>query len=211
MVPFRAALNKVLAPGAPNTEADWQSALRPIADADRQRTLYLDRNQRRALIEHTDDEGKPLLTAMCLLPLRPGVFAALDAGDFDKRTGQLVIGQDKTGPVTIVLPPATSAFFAEQTKDKLPNAPIFMRADGGRWDRTSWKRPITSAAKAAELPDGVVAYTLRHSGITDLIVIERLSLFEAAKVSNTSVEMVEKYYGHFDRQRVSDALAGLAL
>ena len=44
MVPLRAALGQVLKPGAPNTEAAWQEALRPFKGADKRRELYLDRD-----------------------------------------------------------------------------------------------------------------------------------------------------------------------
>lgn len=39
MAMLRAALNRVLAPGAPNSEAAWQEGLKAIGNADRQRTL----------------------------------------------------------------------------------------------------------------------------------------------------------------------------
>jgi len=55
MVPVRASLFKVLAPGAPGTEAAWQEALTPIRNADTQRTLYLDMPQRRELLNHVSE------------------------------------------------------------------------------------------------------------------------------------------------------------
>ncbi|MBW8743657.1 MAG: integrase, partial [Sphingomonas sp.] len=70
MAMLRAALNKVLAPGAPDTEAGWQEALKNIRNADRQRTLYLDRSQRRDLLKEIDTEAEPFVRALCLLPLR---------------------------------------------------------------------------------------------------------------------------------------------
>jgi hypothetical protein len=61
MAMLRAALNKVLAHGAPETEAAWQEALKPIRNADRQRTLYLDRIQRRALLQQIAAEAEPFV------------------------------------------------------------------------------------------------------------------------------------------------------
>ena len=57
---------------------------------------------------------------------------------------------------------------------------------------------------------GVVAYTLRHSTITDLVQ-GGLDLLTVAQVSGTSVAMIEKHYGHLQRDRAAAALAGLAL
>jgi len=153
MAVLRAALNKVLSGGAPNTEAAWQEALKPIPNADGRRTLYLDRGQRRSLLEHLDEEAAPFVRALCLLPMRPGAMAALDAGDFDRRTSELTIGKDKAGKSRrIRIPDQAAQLMTAQSKDKLPTAPLFMRHNGDRWNKDSWKIPIAKAVVAAGLP-----------------------------------------------------------
>ncbi|MXP10756.1 tyrosine-type recombinase/integrase [Pseudoblastomonas halimionae] len=211
MAVLRAALTKVLSPGAPNSEAAWQEALKAAPNADGRRTLYLDKGQRRALLEAVSGEARPFVRALCLLPLRPGAMAALTAGDFDKRTCELTIGKDKTGkPRRIQLPAEAASLFTAQEKDKLPCAPLFMRANGIAWDKNSWKLPIAAAVKAAGLPDGVTAYTLRHSTITDL-VDAGLPLLTIAQISGTSAEMIERHYGHLNSDAAVKALTELAL
>ena len=211
MAVLRAALSKVLSPGAPNSEAAWQEALKAIPNANGRRTLYLDRKQRKKLIESTDAEAAPFVRALCLLPLRPGAMAALTAGDFDKRTAELTIGKDKTGkPRRIQLPQEAAQLLAKQAKNKLPGAPLFMRANGKAWDKDSWKRPIASAVTAAELPTDATAYTLRHSTITDL-VSAGLPLLTIAQISGTSAEMIERHYGHLASDAAVKALGELAL
>lgn len=211
MAVLRAALNKVLAPGAPNTDAAWQEALKAHRNADRQRTLYLDKSQRKALLAAVGEEARPFFEALCLLPLRPGAMAALSASDFDRRTFELTIGKDKTGrPRRILLPAATAKLFAAAAKDKLPPAPLFMRASGKRWDRHTWKLAVAEAVTTASLTEGTTAYTLRHSTITDLISAG-LPLLAVAQISGTSAEMIERHYGHLNRDMARDALAGLAL
>jgi len=42
-------------------------------------------------------------------------------------------------------------------------------------------------------------------------VTSGLDLLTVAKVSGTSVAMIEKHYGHLQKKRAADALAGLAL
>lgn len=211
MAVLRAALSKVLSPGAPNSEAAWQEALKAIPNANGRRTLYLDRNQRKILIESTDAEAAPFVRALCLLPLRPGAMAALTAGDFDRRTAELMIGKDKTGkPRRIQLPQEAAQLLAKQAKNKLPGAPLLMRANGKAWDKDSWKRPIAAAVSAAELPAGATAYTLRHSTITDL-VSAGLPLLTIAQISGTSAEMIERHYGHLASDAAMKALGKLAL
>jgi integrase len=211
MVPLRAALGQVLKPGAPNTDAAWQEALKPFKGADRRRELYLDRAERKALIKAANEAAQPFVKGLCLLPLRPGALAKLTVSDFDKRTRTLTIGQDKNGnPRQISLPQIIADFFAEQVKGKLPAASIFTRAVGEAWNKDAWKYPIKDAVKSAGLPMAASAYTLRHSVITDLIRA-RLPILTVAQLSGTSVAMIEKHYGHLVRDDAEEALAALAL
>lgn len=211
MAVFRAALAKVLSPGDPNTEAAWQEALKAIPNADGQRTLYLDRSERRKLLEKIDAEAAPFVRALCLLPLRPGALAALTAGDFDRRTSELTIGKDKTGkPRRIQLPQEAANLLADQAKNKLPSAALIMRANGKAWNKDSWKQPIAAAVAAAQLPSDATAYTLRHSTITDL-VSAGLPLLTIAQISGTSAEMIERHYGHLISDAAVKALGELAL
>lgn len=211
MVPLRAALGMVLKPGAPNTDAAWQEALKPFKGADKRRELYLDRDERRKLIEATGEEARPFVKALCLLPLRPGALAGLTGRDFDKRTRSLTIGKDKNGnPRQISLPLVIADFFSDQVKDKLPAAPVFARSGGEPWNKDAWKYPIKEAVKVAGVPAAASAYTLRHSVITDLIRA-RLPILTVAQLSGTSVAMIEKHYGHLVRDDAEEALAALAL
>lgn len=211
MAVLRAALAKVLSPGAPNSEAAWQEPLKAIQNADGRRTLYLDRTQRRKLVEMIHAEAAPFVRALCLLPLRPGALAGLTAGDFDKRTAELTIGKDKTGkPRRIQLPQGAAKLLTAQAANKLPGAPLFMRANGKAWDKNSWKLPIAAAIASAHLPSHASAYTLRHSTITDL-VSAGLPLLTIAQISGTSAEMIERHYGHLASDAAMKALGELAL
>ena len=211
MTALRAALNAALDHGEALNDQAWRLALRPIESADGRRNIYLDRGARRALLEKLPEDARAFARALSLLPLRPGAIASLTVGEFDARRSELTIGKDKAGKARrILLPPETATYFKEHCRSKLPAAPIFARAGGGAWNSDSWKLPIKDAVRAAKLPEAATAYTLRHSTITDLVT-SGLDLLTVAKVSGTSVAMIEKHYGHLQRQRAADALAGLAL
>ena len=60
--------------------------------------------------------------------------------------------------------------------------------------------------KAAKVPDGVVLYTLRHCWISDAIV-GGMDLLTVAKLSGTSLAMIEKHYGHLVQGVARDKLA----
>ena len=87
---------------------------------------------------------------------------------------------------------------------------MFTRTNGQAWNKDAWKRPIKNAASAAKLSSSIVAYTLRHSVITDLIR-GGLPVLTVAQLSGTSVAMIERHYGHLVRSDAEQALAGLAL
>lgn len=208
---LRAALNHALEGGIATTDAAWRTALRPTVNADRRRNGYLDKQQRAALIDQADGELKLFIKGLCLVPLRPGALAALTAGDFDRRLSTLRINTDKAGEGrSITLPPTTAAFFLDCCKDKLPNAHIFSRDGGKPWDKDAWKKPIKAAAAVAGLPAGTTAYILRHSVITDLIT-GGLDPLTVARLSGTSIAMIEKYYGHLRADHAASALATLAV
>ena len=210
MAVLRAALAKVIPEGRSDTSAAWQEALQKIRNADRQRTLYLDREQRRMLLEKTDPEAKEFFEALCLLPLRPGALAHLMVRNFDARTHELTI-KDKGGTLRrIQIPPAVSRLFKKSAGGKSEDAPLFLRFNGEPWDRNSWNRSIKKAVKLSGLPQETSAYTLRHSTITDL-VRTGFPLLSIAQISGTSYEMIERHYGHLGRETALDALSTLEL
>jgi integrase len=211
MVPLRAALNLALEQGDALTARAWRSALKPHAGTGARRNLYLDRTQRRALIDALPEDLAAFVRGLSLLPLRPGALAALTVGDFDARRSALVISRDKAGEGrSILLPPSTVTLLKDQAKNKLPRSPLFAQSNGKPWDKDSWKTPIKEAARVAELPNETTAYTMRHATITDLVA-GGLDLLTVAQVSGTSVRMIELHYGHLQRDRAAKALATLAL
>ena len=210
MVPLRAALNLAKADGYATADV-WTVALAPIEGANGRRDLYLNRDQRRALLAELPDDLRPFVAALCALPIRPGAVAALRVSDFERHAGMLHVGADKAGAGRKVpLPPSAVALLREAARDKLPAAPLFCRADGRPWDRDMWKDPIKAAVRAAKLPAEATAYTLRHSAITDLVT-GGLDLFHVAVLAGTSVAMIEKHYGQLRREHAREALAALAL
>lgn len=212
MTTLRAALNLALENGHVTTDAAWKAKLRPIKNADGRRMVYLDLDQRRALIASAPADLGAFLRALSLVPLRPGAMAALTAGSFDKRLATLTIGKDKNGEDRMItLPPSTAAFFAQQAKDKLPGAPLLAQAGGKAWNKDTWKGPFKAAAGAAGLPVAATAYALRHSTITDLIALHKLDTLTVAQLSGTSLQMIESHYGHLLREHAAKALASLAL
>jgi integrase len=212
MTALRAALNYGHRHSFVTTDAAWRVALLSIENAGGRRDIYLDLEQRRALIEAAPEDLRQFLRGLSMMPLRPGALAALTAGHFDKRQRQLTIGEDKSGKDRrIKLPPNIADVFEEQTRDKLPSAPLFGRRGAlglQHWDKDSWKKPLKVAAAQAGLPEKTVVYNLRHSTITDLVT-GGLDLLTIAQLSGTSVAMIERHYGHLRADHAAAALSKL--
>ena len=211
MASLRAALNLARLNGAVTTDAAWRKALQPLKGASKRRDTYLERHQITALIEASPADLSAFLRALALVPLRAGAMAALAVADFDKRLGVLSIGKDKANAQRqIKLPPATAAFFAGQARGKSPSAPLLARATGSAWSKSTWAPVIRDAAAAAKMPAGITSYSLRHSTITDLIGAG-LDTLQVARMSGTSLQMIEKHYGHLRADHAATALAALAV
>jgi integrase len=210
MTPLRAALNFAFTEGKVRSDFAWRESLKPFENAGRRRELYLDRQQREALIAHAPADLADFLRGLALVPLRPGAVAALEVQNFEARLGSLKVGTDKHGKDRkIPLGPRLSQVFAAACNGKPPGARIFVRADGNAWNKDAWKHPIKDAAAAASLPPSTTAYTLRHSIITDL-VHDGLDLLTVAQISGTSVAMIERHYGHLRSSIAAAALDRVA-
>jgi len=207
---LRAALN--LAYERRNVASDhaWREELKPLENAAGRRNLYLDRAARRKLIEKASAELRPLLTTLALLPMRPGDPAKLRVEHLNAKQRTLSVPTGKTKAREVPLPSEALAHFKACAMGKLPGAWLISRADGGQWKKEAWRDEIKEAAKAAKLPSATCAYTLRHSAITDLMA-GGLDIFTVAKISGTSVQMIEKHYGHLQREHARKGLEVLAL
>lgn len=207
---LRAALNLSFARGDVATDHAWREELKPLENAGNRRTLYLDGTKRRRLIEKASEEARPFFYTLNLLPMRPGELASLRVDYLATAQRALQIPTGKTELRVIPLARDVLEHFKSCAKRKLPGAWLIARTDGSQWKKEAWRDEIKAAARKARLPRATVAYTLRHSVITDL-VIGGLDLFTVAKISGTSVAMIEKYYGHLVNEHARDALEKLAL
>lgn len=188
---------------------EWKSVA--AYEVTTRRDLYLDRDQRRALVDNLPEHARPFLRCLCLLPLRPGALAACAVADFDNKLGTLRIRHDKVHAGRVVaLSPTAADLLREQARGKLPKAPLIAYQDGSAWSRFRWRNPIRKSSKAADLPPETCAYTLRHSVITDMLA-GGMDTLTVAKIAGTSLAMIEKHYGHLLHKHATDAMEKLAL
>jgi integrase len=161
----------------------------------KRRTVFLNTDQRRALVAQCDQGLKELVTALLLTGIRSGELAACDVADFDKITGTLNVRASKTEARTVPLSSAAINHFIVATKDRIGAMPLIPDAFGKRWNKDAWKKPFKAAAASAGLPEKTVIYTLRHCAITELIA-GGMDSHLVAKIAGTSTAMIDANYGH---------------
>ncbi|MEO8716981.1 MAG: tyrosine-type recombinase/integrase [Burkholderiales bacterium] len=207
---LKAALNLARERDHIATDHAWRVVLKPFENATKRRTLYLDLAARRKLIEKSPAEVQPLLRTLALLPMRVGEVASLKLEHLNMQTKVLSVPTGKTAPREIPLGDEAFAHLKACAKNKLPSAWLVARADGRQWKKEAWRDMIHDGVKAAKLPRAVCAYTFRHSTVTDLLTAG-LDTMTTAKISGTSLAMIQRHYGHLRLEHARDALQGLAL
>lgn len=192
---LKAALNLAVAHNRVNAAVAQQwRAVRPHKNAGKRRTLYLDKKQRRAMLKACDGAIGDLVEAAMLTGARPGELVNALRSQFDARTGSIQF-TGKTGSRMIPLAPSAIELFRRLAKGKLPSAYLLTRDDGKRWAHSDWDQLVRDATEKAKLPKGVVLYTCRHSWITEAL-ISGMATLDVARLTGTSLQMIEDHYGH---------------
>lgn len=195
MTALRAALNLAVQNRrvAAERRLEWAS-VRQHKGVTQRRMLFLDVDQRRLLIRHATGCVRDLMAGMALTGARPGDLTSCRRAQYDARTKSVTFAS-KNAIRTVPLPNAAVALFDRLAQDKLPNAFLFTRDDGKPWAHSDWDELVRAAAKQAGLPAGVCLYTLRHSFITQALM-DGMSTLDVARISGTSLAMIERHYGH---------------
>jgi len=175
--------------------------------ADKQRDVYLTREQRRALIDACEGNLRDFVEAVALTGCRPGDLRAVTEWDYNSRI-KTVTFRAKTGYEQVPLSDAAHALFSRLAKRKTPLAYLFVRDNGIRYKHREWTKPFKAAAEKAlpkALAKKTVMYALRHSFITDAIEAG-MPVFEVARATRTSPEMIHQHYAHLLHESVREKL-----
>ncbi len=206
---LKATLNLAYKEGLVHSDRAWKGVER-FKNSEGSRKDYLNSEQVKKLLDTTEVYFHDLLKAAVLTGARYGELCRLKAGDLDKANGLLNIPYGKTGSRTFPLTKNTKDFFSNMAKDKLPDAPLLTKDGANSWRTSNQTRLMREAVKAAGLPESIVFYTLRHSFIADLID-KNMNVFDIAKITGTSIDMIEKHYGKLFKDRVVEVLEKTSL
>jgi len=195
MTALRAALNLAVQNRrvAADRRIEW-ACVRQHPGVNQRRTLFLDLEQRRLLLRHAAGAVADLMAGMMLTGARPGDLTHARCSQYDSRT-QSVTFTAKRAIRTVPLSQAAVSLFDRLAQHKRPEAWLFTRDDGKPWAHSDWDELVRAAAAKAGLPAGVCLYTLRHGFITQALM-DGMSTFDVARLSGTSLAMIERHYGH---------------
>lgn len=150
----------------------------------------------------------PLVTFAAETGLRPCEWLALERRDIDRTGRVLYVEREHVGGVTKPygktaasrrrVPLTTRAIDAlEELPPRIDSPLIFPAVRGGYMNLRNWRgRDWNTAVEAAGLE--AVPYVLRHTFASNALVAG-VGTFELTRVMGTSLEMIERTYGHLVR------------
>ena len=171
--------------------------------------MFLDVDQRRKLIETAGGAVGDLIAGMALTGARPGDLRRARRAHFEPRTLSITLSA-KGHPRTVPLPKAALPLFERLAKDKLPQAWLFTRDDGKPWAHSDWDELVRAATDKTGLPKGVCLHTLRRSFITQALM-DGMATLDVARITGTSLAMIEKRYGHLVMTAARERLDAVSL
>jgi integrase len=164
----------------------------------------------------------PLSVFAASTGLRPEEWQALERRDVDRGAGMISVARTVSGGETVDLgkttrsrgqvPLSKRALAAlDAIPPRLDTSLIFPAPNGGPINLDNFRRRVWAPAiEASGVPTPARLYDLRSTFASEALAAG-VTVFELARVMGTSVEMIERHYGHLVQERAAEALAGLAL
>ena len=195
---LKAALNLAYRMGLVASTAQWDR-VSGFEKVGKRRERFLTMTERQKFYAAATPELKKLIRALLLTGARPGEIANAKIADLE-HTGLLTL-DGKTGRRIVPLSLEALEHLTQCAGTRPAEAPLVARDDGQAWTRYFWRDAVQVAREAAGLPDDVVLYSLRHCAISEMLV-GGIDPMTVARIAGTSVNMIQRHYGHLMRDAV---------
>ncbi|WP_446719155.1 tyrosine-type recombinase/integrase [Halocynthiibacter sp. C4] len=200
---LKAALNRASDSVGFEGKRIWNTFKRlPVEKRETERASNLTDAEIERLFRACRSDLKQLLQVLFLTGCRLGELTHARMSDFDPKNRTLRV-DGKTGPRVVPLTDeSVSLLMTERvskaisrTDERYMREFLLVRQNGKPWEPNSHVRLVRRAVVDAGLPEGVCAYTLRHSRISRMIS-QNVPISIVAKITGTSVRMIEQTYFH---------------
>lgn len=201
-----AALNFAHDDGKVADDSAWAgvSKLKDSGEGSR-RNRWLSKPERKAFLESCTEDLRCFCAMLLLTGARPGEVASCKTGSFDAEARTLKLREGKTGARPLPLTPTMFLICESQAKGKNPDDWLFTTSSGLQWSKNQWTRPVREARTKAGFGGDVTLYTLRHTGLS-VMIMSGVSPFIVAQYAGTSTKMIDEHYGHLIPEGVSSQL-----
>jgi len=201
---IKAMLNFTVAQGIVDSDSAWKRIKNFGEDVEKARSIFLTDEEIGAILNAAKEPYKTYYRACLLLGSRPGEPADLQVKDFDAKERTIFYGR-KTAKRTTHLSDAAYELIKENIKSKLPNALIFPNHHGEKWQDYELVNAFKKLRRELKLPESVVMYCFRHYFISRCLESD-MDILAVARNCGTSIERIEKNYGHFRKGKITDML-----
>jgi integrase len=150
---------------------------------------------------------RPLARAALETGARYGELARLEASDFNKIAGTLLIRKSKTAKARhVILTPEAVLFFSDATAGRSPSELMFTMDNGKPWGHGNQGWYVNEACEFGDIDPPITFHMLRHTWAS-LAVMGGVPLVVVARnLGHVDTRMVERVYGHLAPSFVADAI-----
>jgi integrase len=187
------------------------SSVKPFSgvSAGRGNEAFVERSLRLAYIKNSPTSLACLIKACLYTGARPGELQSLEARDYNRVLKTLTFRRSKQQrPREIALTDDAATFFDELSGGVIGGGLLLRCEDGTAWNKDKWKAALSDLCSTHMLPH-LRLYDLRHTAISEMLMAG-VDSFAVAKHTGTSVQMIERTYGHLKLDGLREAMGRVA-
>jgi integrase len=203
---LKAGLDRAFEHGYVENRAAW-ARLRKFKGADSARIARLSAEEARRLTNAAASDFRRLLELALITGARYGELIAFRAGDFDDRSGTLLVADSKSSkPRRIPLTDEGRQLLESLTAGKGPHEVILTKKDGSAWKKDDQAGRMRETCTAANISPPINFHAIRHT-TASLLVEKGVPLaFVAEMLGHSDTRMVSKHYSHLAKNIVHDEI-----
>jgi integrase len=202
---LRAGLNLAYSDGKVPSNQAWRS-IKKFEGVDRSRDRFLSLDDCKRLINAAGDEFRPMVQAALATGCRYAELCNLKVSDFRTDSNTLFIAHSKTKRSRhVYLTKEGVKLFESLAAGRRGSDPLIRRDDGLPFNTSQQVRRMKHACKIARI-ENITFHGLRHTFASALILANTPLVYVAKSLGHTSINMVEKHYGHLVEDHLSETI-----